>query len=239
MQPLFQPPALRPGRAPQRRGGFTLIEVLVAMVIMAILAVMAWQGVDGIVRARDASNARLEQSLRLNTVLAQWEQDLAAVQSAGGVVPALAFDGATLRLTRRAPGGLQLVLWSLGDDGAAGVSRWLRWAAPPTTFGNTLQEQWVSSMQLADNAPGQLTMLSGLSQWQVYCFRGNDNAWSNCQSSNDSVTVPVANGSSAPTQVRQALPTGVRLVLTFAGGASAAGSTGTLTRDVALGPQAP
>jgi general secretion pathway protein J len=35
--------------------GFTLIEVLVAMSVMAIMAVMAWQGVDGIVRARDAS----------------------------------------------------------------------------------------------------------------------------------------------------------------------------------------
>ena len=76
--------------------GFTLVEVLVAMMVMAILAVMAWQGVDGIVRARDASQSRLEQTLRLNTVMAQWEQDLASVQDSK-VVPALSFDGATLR----------------------------------------------------------------------------------------------------------------------------------------------
>ena len=61
-------------RAPR---GFTLIEVLVAMVVMAIMSLMAWQGVDGIVRARDANQARLEQTLRLKTVIAQWEQDLA------------------------------------------------------------------------------------------------------------------------------------------------------------------
>jgi len=230
-----RPPPQHPG------AGFTLIEVLVAMVVMAILAVMAWQGVDGIVRSRDASTARVEQSLRLNTVIAQWEQDLAAVQSAGGTVPALAFDGATLRLTRRVSAGIQLVVWSLAGDSVTGVSRWRRWAAPPTTQAGTLQEQWMASMQLATDAPGQLTMLDGISQWQVYCFRGNDNAWSNCQSSNDSALVPVANGTSAPTQVRQTLPTGVRSVLSFAAASGPSGSIsqGTLTRDVALGPQAP
>ena len=41
-----------------RDRGFTLVEVLVALVVMATLAVMAWQGVDGIVRTRDASQAR-------------------------------------------------------------------------------------------------------------------------------------------------------------------------------------
>lgn len=214
--------------------GFTLIEVLVAMVIMAILAVMAWQGVDGIVRSRDASGARLEQSLRLNTVMAQWEQDLNSVQDSNAV-PALAFDGANLRLTRRVPGGLQMVMWSLSNAGDGG-SRWIRWTAPVTTRSAELQDQWLRSQQLPAADPGQLVMLAGISQWQVYCFRGNDNAWSNCQSSNDVATVPVApaSGASAPAQVRQALPTGVRSVLSFGAGAS-----GTLTRDVALGPQSP
>ena len=43
-----------------RARGFTLVEVLVALVVMSLLAVMAWQGVDGMVRARDASQRRLE-----------------------------------------------------------------------------------------------------------------------------------------------------------------------------------
>ena len=63
-----------------RESGFTLVEVLVALLVMAIMAGMAWQGVDGIVRARDASRLRMEQSLRLSAVIAQWEQDLASVQ---------------------------------------------------------------------------------------------------------------------------------------------------------------
>ena len=59
--------------------GFTLVEVLVAMFVMAILAVMAWRGIDGISRTREASQSRLDQTLRLTTVLGQWEQDLVLV----------------------------------------------------------------------------------------------------------------------------------------------------------------
>ena len=58
-----------------RQTGFTLIEVLVAVVVMAIMSLMAWQGVDGIVRSRDGNQVRLEQTLRLETVIAQWEQE--------------------------------------------------------------------------------------------------------------------------------------------------------------------
>jgi general secretion pathway protein J len=217
--------------------GFTLVEVLVALVIMAILAGMAWQGVDGIVRTRDASQARLEQTLRLNTLIAQWEQDLAAVQQSNAA-PGLTFDGATLRLTRRAEQGLQVVTWSRvpGADGTPLSASWLRWAGPAVISSNELQESWLRTQQFQGTEPGQLRALTGLAQWQVYCFRGN--AWSNCQSSGDVVALPPAVPPSAPppAPVREALPSGVRLVLEFAEGS---GMNGSLTRDVALGPQQP
>jgi len=204
-----------------RGRGFTLVEVLVALVVMSLLAVMAWQGVDGMVRARDASQRRLEASLRLNTALAQWQQDLASVQETPAV-PGLHFDGASLQLTRRTPAGLQLVVWSLRDG------RWQRWASPSAVHNRDLQESWLRSQQLQGGETAQVAVLEDVSEWQVYFFRGN--AWSNAQSSGD-LAAP-ASAASAP--ARQVLPGGVRLVLTFTEGGSFAGA---VTRDTALGPQ--
>ena len=82
-----------------RPRGFTLVEVLVALMILAVLSTMAWQGIDGMARARASSQARMEQTLRLSTVVAQWEQDLAAIYDTP-VVPPLDFDGSTVRMAR-------------------------------------------------------------------------------------------------------------------------------------------
>ena len=213
-----------------RARGFTLVEVLVALMIMALMAAMAWQGVDGVVRSRDASQARLEQTLRLNTVVAQWEQDLASVQESNAA-PGLQFDGVSLRLTRRAAGGMQVAVWSLRPvvGSRAGVLQ--RWASPVVTSRTELQDQWLRSLQFQGNEPGQLDTLTGVSSWQVVYFRNN--AWTNAQSSGD--VQPVSPGASGVVQ-RQLLPSGVRLLLTFGAGS---GLNGSLTRDTALGPQQP
>ena len=209
--------------------GFTLIEVLVAMVIMAIMAVMAWQGVDGIVRTRNATQARLESTLRLNTVIAQWDLDMASIQDTTVVPQALSCDGATVRLTRHTPNGLQVVAWSLRGEGDNAA--WVRWAGPAVTTTGALQDSWLRSLQLQGNDPGAVRALSGLSTWQVYFYQGN--AWANCQSTGD--LMPVAAGASAASAAapRQALPKGVRVVLSFAPGS---GMNGDLTRDTLLGP---
>jgi len=207
-----------------RHRGFTLVEVLVALVIMAIMSLMAWQGVDGIVRARDSNQVRLEQTLRLETVIAQWEQDLASLQETTAV-PALTCDGQSVRITRRTEGGMQVVAWSLRPDNTTAM--WQRWAGPPVTTTTALQEMWLRSQQFQGGEPGQLKALIGLDQWQVYFFQGN--AWANCQSTGN-VTGAGAPAAAPP---RQALPSGVRLVLAFAPGS---GLNGSLVRDTLLAP---
>jgi len=203
-----------------RHRGFTLVEVLVALVIMAIMSLMAWQGVDGIVRARDSNQVRLEQTLRLETVISQWEQDLASLQQTTAV-PTLTCDGQTVRFTRRTEGGMQVVAWSLRPDSSNAM--WQRWAGPPVTTTTALQEMWLRTQQFQGSETGQLKALTGLDQWQVYFFQGN--AWANCQSSGD---VVAASGVQS-----QALPSGVRLVLAFAPGS---GLNGSLVRDTLLAP---
>jgi general secretion pathway protein J len=203
-----------------RHGGFTLVEVLVAMVVMAIMAVMAWQGVDGIVRSRDASQARLEQTLRLNTVIAQWDQDLASLQDGGVMRPTyVTCDGSTVRMTRRTPDGLQIIAWSLRPDDSGGS--WVRWAGPSVTSFAELQDSWLRSQQLQGNERGSLKTLTGLSGWQVYFYRKG--SWTNCQTSGDKIV-----GTD-----RQEPPSGVRIVLSFAPGS---GVNGDLTRDTLVGP---
>lgn len=162
----------------RREAGFTLIEVLVALLIMAVLATLAWQGLDGILRGRDGSQASLDRSVRLATVLAQWEQDLLAVTDTQQVPP-LSFDGQTLRLTRRGEGGVTLVAWSV----RGGV--WQRWLGPTVSRADELQEAWLRSQQLVGNEPGQLTLLEGASQWQLYFNR--DGQWTNPQSTGNLV----------------------------------------------------
>jgi len=211
--------------------GFTLVEVLVALLIMALMAMMSWRGLDAIIRTRDISQAHLERTMRLQTVMAQWEQDLLAVQDSG-TVPPLQFTGGSLQLTRLRPEGMQVVVWSRMGNA------WTRWESPVTTSSEALQDSYMRSLQLQANAPGMVRALEGVSGWQVYFYRGN--SWSNAQSSsgaNTTAPAPPGPGASGPqpgNTPTSSLPAAVKMALQFD---EASGFSGTLNRAVALGPQ--
>ncbi|MBI3382157.1 MAG: prepilin-type N-terminal cleavage/methylation domain-containing protein [Aquabacterium sp.] len=221
-QPLFMPRLQR---------GFTLIEVLVSLLILAVLSATAWKGMDSISTARQVADGNLKQTLRLQSVITQFEADMGQVMDMQ-IVDGMQFDGAHLRLTRRSGEGLQVVTWYVQSN------RLLRWASPVTTKVGELQRYWLSSYQLQGREPGTLTALKGVERWQVYCFRGG--SMSSCQSTGDVVkavgaaqSVATAGAGAAISQ-RQSLPNAVRCQVTLGEGS---GFAGTLTRDVVLAPQ--
>ena len=212
--------------------GFTLVEVLVALVIMAVVAAMGWQGVAGMTRAREIASAASERTLHLSALVGQWEQDLAATFDSP-LVPGLSFDGSALRIARRAEGGVQIVVWSLRE----GV--WRRWTSPLVTRVGELQQVWQASQQLQGQEAGQLRLADGVSAWQIFFWRGQ--GWSNAQSSGDvalatsaqtpalpALPASAASGVATGKAQRTLLPSGVRLQIDLA--------EGRLLRDVMLAP---
>jgi general secretion pathway protein J len=178
--------------SPKGQLGFTLIELLIAITLMAVLAGLSWRGLDSLMRSRDITQAQVEKTAVLQTVLAQWQADLNAVQpvpsnNANTTDAGVQWDGRTLRLTRRATAwradgadaGLWVVAWTLRDN------QWLRWQSAPVQTRAALQQAWANAERWgqnpsADDAAFETTLIP-LDAWQLTYFRGN--AWTNPLSS--------------------------------------------------------
>lgn len=114
----------------RRASGFTLLEVLVALALLAVLATLSWRGLDAVLRSREVLVEASEDLDALSLALSQLEEDVrrswsARLRNLG--TPSLAFaspaapgTSASLQLVREAPAGalggaLQRVTWRLRD----------------------------------------------------------------------------------------------------------------------------
>ena len=220
-------------------GGFTLVELLVAISVMALLALLSWRGIDGLARTQQSVSTRMDQVAMLQTGLAQWRVDLEAATDAGGLPP-LDFDGRVLRLVRvdaSLPGRpLRVVGWSRRavPQAHGGLGSWVRWQSPPLRDRATLAEAWRRAQQWAQSPTSddltQEVAVVGLESWQLFYCRNN--AWSNPLSSAGNEASSVAAGGGAVGAVgavpANAMPDGIRLVLRLSADQPVSGE---LTRD--------
>jgi general secretion pathway protein J len=208
-----------------------LIELLVAIGVMALMAGLSWRGLDGMARAQTQLQQRADQILTLQAGLSQWSADLDALVQLPNT-PALDWDGRALRITRRstaaAADGLLVVAWARRN--VDGTGQWLRWQSPPVLTRGELQTTWAKAAQWAQN-PGEddkkyEVRITALDEWKVFYFRSD--AWTNPLSSDGAPPPPPATGGTKPAGPDLTLPDGVRLVMILPANDAIGG---TLTRD--------
>jgi len=67
--------------------GFTLVEVLVAISVMALLATMSWRGLDSMARSQETGQTRSDELLVMQAAFAQWRTDLESLEELPATAP--------------------------------------------------------------------------------------------------------------------------------------------------------
>ncbi len=192
-----------------RNNGFTLIELLIAITLMALMTVLAWRGLDGILRVQTQTSQQTDDVLTLQAGLMQWKLDLDLLSPAPGIT-SLDWDGSVLRITRQArpvSNGMVVTAWMRRSDAGG---QWLRWQSPAVLNNADWRQAWAEAAAWSKSASPERRLrevaIVPLQDWQVIYFRGD--TWTNplnSEGASPSVLISAA----------QAVPDGIRLILTL------------------------
>lgn len=185
-------------RSPAGTWGFTLVELLVAITILAIVAVLGWRGLDSIIRARTAITENIEQTRGMELTFAQLESDCAHIAPTS-----LVAGRPTLLAT---PGALVLVRTVFADDEPTRVQavayhfangQVTRWESPPTRAITVLEASWRAAGAGGD--PNRaVVMQSGVTAMSLRTWTSDGVGWRSPSVGADAQAAPAAASAGAP-----------------------------------------
>jgi general secretion pathway protein J len=185
--------------------GFTLVELLVAIGILAMVAVLGWRGLDGIVRARSTLTEQMETTRGMQLAFAQMQSDCehAAGQDIMDQRPYVLIDDNSLTLVRlvsteNQPTLLQVVAYRVVDGTLT------RKESLGTRDLSQLDAMWKAVASDADTTPG-VVLQRGVTGLQLQLWQNNQwRSKSQLAQQGSNVVVPQA-------------PTGLQVALTVNG----------------------
>jgi len=171
--------------------GFTLVELLVAISILAIVAVLGWRGLDSIVRARSSLTDQMETTRGMQLAFAQMQSDCEHIVDPGTIAqrPRLLIGTDRITLVREVfiegqPARLQVVAYRIVNGTL------LRRESDVTRDLAQLDALWQAGTSDAD-AGGAVALQSGVAGMQVLAWQNG--GWRQAVANTNAAAAAAAN----------------------------------------------